>query len=289
MKCKSDVSIQVDTCPQRSSQVSINTEANKENETHLQASDLRPRSHSVSSGSGLEEVSPSKSCQQTATNKTIESLSGHKPLSAAHSLTDVSSKTCDNPACLVRNRNHRHSTPGRLSSYLRLCSFVDLPILGSTNSLFSTAVISGSSSAPDLKDVVHLNTDGTPSFPSIRPLETLHNALSLKHLDNFLDKMTQNNSIQGIKNSHGRQFLRLKNRESVLPEESKAEERLSVTSFKRSSQGNAVSPSSSYGYTGPPSFSSGPSSPVWTNSFVMNEAPHSSSASSTSPPSGDKN
>ncbi|GIY20803.1 inositol hexakisphosphate and diphosphoinositol-pentakisphosphate kinase [Caerostris extrusa] len=48
---------------------------------------------------------------------------------------------------------HRHSIPNQLSSYLRMCSAADLPkVYGSANSLFSTAVISGSSSAPELKD-----------------------------------------------------------------------------------------------------------------------------------------
>ena len=116
------------------------------------------RSHSISSSSDISRLdgTPSKCHEETAKNLT------------AHSLTDVT--TCDNPSCQIKNRSHRHSTPGRLCSYLRLCSVVDLPALGatthstfvpslfilstgSTRSLFSTAVISGSSSAPDLKDV----------------------------------------------------------------------------------------------------------------------------------------
>lgn len=55
----------------------------------------------------------------------------------------------------------------------------------STTSLFSTAVISGSSSTPNLQDTLC----DAPGFPIIRPLETLHNALSLKHLNEFLEKM----------------------------------------------------------------------------------------------------
>lgn len=39
--------------------------------------------------------------------------------------------------------------------FLRLAFW--LLIAGSTNSLFSTAIISGSSSAPELKDVLHPN------------------------------------------------------------------------------------------------------------------------------------
>lgn len=59
------------------------------------------------------------------------------------------------------------------------------PQYGSTSTLFSTAVISGSSSTPNLQDTIC----DVPGFPIIRPLETLHNALSLKHLSDFLDKM----------------------------------------------------------------------------------------------------
>ena len=164
----------------------------------------RTRSHCISSSSDISRefessVSPGKGTRTGTLEElspasiTISSSSQHKPLAAAHSLADVSSASCDNPACLIRNRKKRHSTPGKLSSYLKLCSVVDLPVLKSPNSLFSTAVISGSSSAPDLRDI-YFNTDGSPSLPSIRPLETLHNALSLKHLDSFLQRMTQQQS-----------------------------------------------------------------------------------------------
>jgi hypothetical protein len=77
------------------------------------------RSHSISSSSDISrglDCSASKTQEETA-----KSL-------ASHSLTDVT--TCDNPVCQIRHRNHRHSTPGRLCSYLRLCSVVDLPALG---------------------------------------------------------------------------------------------------------------------------------------------------------------
>ncbi|KAH7638699.1 inositol hexakisphosphate and diphosphoinositol-pentakisphosphate kinase-like protein [Dermatophagoides farinae] len=57
---------------------------------------------------------------------------------------------------------------------------------GSTSTLFSTAVISGSSSTPNLQDNVVIDA---PGQPTIRPLETLHNALSLRYLSEFLDKM----------------------------------------------------------------------------------------------------
>lgn len=77
------------------------------------------RSHSISSSSDISRLdgTPSK----TPKEEVAKSLS-------AHSLTDVS--VCDNPSCQIKNRSHRHSTPGRLCSYLRLCSVVDLPALG---------------------------------------------------------------------------------------------------------------------------------------------------------------
>lgn len=98
-------------------------------------------------------------------------------------------------------RHHRHSIDA--SPYVKMCSpWCDLkgkailpPFLGSSNSLFSTAVISGSSSAPELKDMIDISSpitgiQGCGGVPPIRPLETLHNALSLKQVDNFLEQMT---------------------------------------------------------------------------------------------------
>ncbi|XP_014240149.1 inositol hexakisphosphate and diphosphoinositol-pentakisphosphate kinase 2 isoform X5 [Cimex lectularius] len=61
-------------------------------------------------------------------------------------------------------------------------------------SVFSTAVISGAASAPNLTDIIP-NTasvsEGCGGVPPIRPLETLHNALSLKQIDSFLDRMAR--------------------------------------------------------------------------------------------------
>ncbi|KAL0268246.1 UNVERIFIED_CONTAM: hypothetical protein PYX00_010269 [Menopon gallinae] len=111
-------------------------------------------------------------------------------------------------------RRHRHSVAGHHNfkqnlSYFKLYGISVGPtgvifnqsdrtknkLLGSTSSLFSTAVISGSSSAPNLRDGISNNTtvsaiEGCGGVPPIRPLETLHNALSLKQLDLFLEKMT---------------------------------------------------------------------------------------------------
>nr|XP_046478806.1 inositol hexakisphosphate and diphosphoinositol-pentakisphosphate kinase 2 isoform X4 [Neodiprion pinetum] len=93
-------------------------------------------------------------------------------------------------------RRYRHSVSGQMTYFKMLGYNVSKKLTGSTNSLFSTAVISGSSSAPDLKDMVpqHASAvaaiDGFGGVPPIRPLETLHNALSLRQLDSFLEMMT---------------------------------------------------------------------------------------------------
>ncbi|XP_045479236.1 inositol hexakisphosphate and diphosphoinositol-pentakisphosphate kinase 2 isoform X11 [Harmonia axyridis] len=102
-------------------------------------------------------------------------------------------------------KRHRHSIAGQMN-YFRViqtptfgwdCPFpFKRTTLGSTNSLFSTAVISGSSSAPNLRDMIPSATsvsglEGFGGVPPIRPLETLHNALSLRQIDTFLDRMTK--------------------------------------------------------------------------------------------------
>ncbi|XP_063985902.1 inositol hexakisphosphate and diphosphoinositol-pentakisphosphate kinase 2 isoform X15 [Diachasmimorpha longicaudata] len=93
-------------------------------------------------------------------------------------------------------RRHRHSISGQMSYFKLLGYNVTKKLTGSANSLFSTAVISGSSSAPNLKDMVpqHASAvaaiEGFGGVPPIRPLETLHNALSLRQLDSFLEMMT---------------------------------------------------------------------------------------------------
>ncbi|KAK6619993.1 hypothetical protein RUM44_006393 [Polyplax serrata] len=193
---------------------------------------------------------------------------------------------CKKPKPVIRAdapRRHRHSVAGHHHNFKQNLSYFKLygisvgptgvifnqsdktknKLLGSTSSLFSTAVISGSSSAPNLRDTIgstttiseeedkfdqHViehqlrwysltrivslesvakstetaKTDNVteqkknfhvPDFlsinelyenwikkkmtieacggvPPIRPLETLHNALSLKQLDLFLEKMT---------------------------------------------------------------------------------------------------
>uniref|UniRef100_A0A1L8E5R5 Inositol hexakisphosphate and diphosphoinositol-pentakisphosphate kinase n=1 Tax=Nyssomyia neivai TaxID=330878 RepID=A0A1L8E5R5_9DIPT len=92
-------------------------------------------------------------------------------------------------------RRQRHGIAGQMS-YFKMLGFGGFSKkMASTNSLFSTAVISGSSSAPNLRDMIPSTAspsvlEGIGGVPSIRPLETLHNALSLKQLDAFLETMT---------------------------------------------------------------------------------------------------
>nr|XP_043886148.1 inositol hexakisphosphate and diphosphoinositol-pentakisphosphate kinase 2 isoform X8 [Solea senegalensis] len=68
--------------------------------------------------------------------------------------------------------------------------------------LFSTTVLGGSSSAPNLQDYARAHRkkfstgslsykDGCSMVPSIYPLETLHNSLSLKQVNEFLTKVCE--------------------------------------------------------------------------------------------------
>nr|NP_001285536.1 lethal (1) G0196, isoform P [Drosophila melanogaster]AHN60006.1 lethal (1) G0196, isoform P [Drosophila melanogaster] len=88
------------------------------------------------------------------------------------------------------SRRQRHSIAGQMS-YMKMLGFggFSKKMATSANSLFSTAVISGSSSAPNLRDMITVSSSGFGDVPPIRPLETLHNALSLRKLDSFLQDM----------------------------------------------------------------------------------------------------
>uniref|UniRef100_A0A2M4CIM4 Inositol hexakisphosphate and diphosphoinositol-pentakisphosphate kinase n=1 Tax=Anopheles darlingi TaxID=43151 RepID=A0A2M4CIM4_ANODA len=115
------------------------------------------------------------------------SLSHH--LSTAVAAAAAAGATVTIPAVTVRRQ--RHSIAGQMS-YFKMLGTFSKKMATSTNSLFSTAVISGSSSAPNLRDMVPstASPSGFGGVPPIRPLETLHNALSLRQLDNFLERMT---------------------------------------------------------------------------------------------------
>ncbi|XP_039746764.1 inositol hexakisphosphate and diphosphoinositol-pentakisphosphate kinase isoform X2 [Pararge aegeria] len=92
-------------------------------------------------------------------------------------------------------RRQRHSIAGQMS-YLKMLGLARGKLAGAQG-LFSTAVISGSSSAPNLRVMIPTasssNTalEGFGGVPAIRPLETLHNALSLRQLDVFLERVTE--------------------------------------------------------------------------------------------------
>ncbi|XP_058644550.1 inositol hexakisphosphate and diphosphoinositol-pentakisphosphate kinase 2 isoform X15 [Onychostoma macrolepis] len=94
----------------------------------------------------------------------------------------------------VLSENNSHSRPSRLHPDHKLTAGIGSHCAG----LFSTMVLGGSSSAPNLQDYAHAHRkkltssgflDGFELYsmvPSICPLETLHNSLSLKQVDDFL-------------------------------------------------------------------------------------------------------
>ncbi|XP_011292166.2 inositol hexakisphosphate and diphosphoinositol-pentakisphosphate kinase isoform X13 [Musca domestica] len=148
--------------------------------------------------------------QQQQQTKQTGSLEANRPISPdgeprSRSFEQRSQKSKDNTvtstssSSSVSSRRQRHSIAGQMS-YMKMLGFggFSKKMTTSANSLFSTAVISGSSSAPNLRDMIPVSSsvfpltvlDGFGGVPPIRPLETLHNALSLKQLDNFLEKMT---------------------------------------------------------------------------------------------------
>ncbi|XP_058644541.1 inositol hexakisphosphate and diphosphoinositol-pentakisphosphate kinase 2 isoform X7 [Onychostoma macrolepis] len=119
------------------------------------------------------------------------------------------------PAGKVLSENNSHSRPSRLHPDHKLTAGIGSHCAG----LFSTMVLGGSSSAPNLQDYAHAHrkkltssgfldeatrgsavkrfsisfarhpTNGFELYsmvPSICPLETLHNSLSLKQVDDFL-------------------------------------------------------------------------------------------------------
>ncbi|XP_068895577.1 inositol hexakisphosphate and diphosphoinositol-pentakisphosphate kinase 2 isoform X12 [Tenebrio molitor] len=169
-------------------------------------------------------------------------------------------KECNNATV----RRHRHSIAGQMSYYKMLGFGCGGPLgfkklaAGSGNSLFSTAVISGSSSAPNLRDMIPSTVSATAiegfgGVPPIRPLETLHNALSLKQIDTFLEQMTAAPLFRTPSSTPP------KYPSTPLPTPTNGGQMVATNSQPLKLQ----SPSNSVGWSGPPSFvsSSGPSSP----------------------------
>ncbi|KRT83754.1 Phosphatase [Oryctes borbonicus] len=176
-------------------------------------------------------------------------------------ITDPSMSDSDNGCAGARR--HRHSIAGQMSYFKMLGFGFGGPIAfkKSTNSLFSTAVISGSSSAPNLRDMIPSTTsasviEGFGGVPPIRPLETLHNALSLRQLDSFLEKMTASPLFKTPSSTPPRY--------PSTPLPTPTNSMMSNVCHSTGSQPQSLrlqSPTTSW--SGPPSFisSSGPSSP----------------------------
>ncbi|XP_013386864.1 inositol hexakisphosphate and diphosphoinositol-pentakisphosphate kinase 2 isoform X1 [Lingula anatina] len=89
--------------------------------------------------------------------------------------------------------HHRHSFAGFLGRKRGRLGSGDS--LGSSGSLFSTRLIGSSSSTPNLYDEegrqIEMGVESCPRVPEIRPLETLHNSLTLKQMEHFLQKITE--------------------------------------------------------------------------------------------------
>ncbi|XP_073672182.1 inositol hexakisphosphate and diphosphoinositol-pentakisphosphate kinase 2 isoform X6 [Paramisgurnus dabryanus] len=98
------------------------------------------------------------------------------------------------PAGKVLSENNSHMRPSRLHTEHKLSTGIGSHCAG----LFSTMVLGCSSSAPNLQDYARAHRKKLTSagflegfelysmVPSICPLETLHNSLSLKQVDDFL-------------------------------------------------------------------------------------------------------
>ncbi|XP_056323462.1 inositol hexakisphosphate and diphosphoinositol-pentakisphosphate kinase 2 isoform X2 [Danio aesculapii] len=110
----------------------------------------------------------------------------------------------------VLSENNSHARPSRLHADHKLTTGLGSHCAG----LFSTMVLGGSSSAPNLQDYAHAHRkkltssgflDGFELYsmvPSICPLETLHNSLSLKQVDDFLSAIAiSHDSILDISTS----------------------------------------------------------------------------------------
>ncbi|XP_065168499.1 inositol hexakisphosphate and diphosphoinositol-pentakisphosphate kinase 2 isoform X6 [Atheta coriaria] len=209
------------------------------------------------------------SCFRRATTNLLSFFSSHPTTMRSMSQPDSNCSTLE--AGSTVQRRHRHSIAGQMSYFKMLGFGFGGPIAfkkltgGSTNSLFSTAVISGSSSAPNLRDMIPSSSsvaviEGFGGVPPIRPLETLHNALSLKQLDTFLDHMTSAPLFRTPSSTPP------KYPSTPLPTPTAVVHTIS-------SSGNPPlrlqSPGSSIGWSGPPSLmsSSGPSSPGLSDTY----------------------
>jgi len=144
------------------------------NNTSRSYEDMRPRSLETDANiSGIEKDSPLRDSAEPSL------------ASRSQSMEDVEEE---------HKRNHRLSLPGqKMTNYLNFLQELALKqASGTASQLFSTAVISGSSSVPNIGDSISQEV-GEDGSSTIRPLETLHNALSLRQLDGFLEHITTAN------------------------------------------------------------------------------------------------
>jgi len=175
-----------------------------------------PSFQETDEGSSVSSLSDPIAIKKTSLEASIEQLSpassSKNNLSRSFDESSRPSRSLENE-CLVANqesatspcskdgfgrRSHRHSLPGhKMTNYLKFLQDLAIRQASGTmaSQLFSTAVISGSSSAPNLLTANSLVSCGVAEDGSstIRPLETLHNALSLRQLDNFLEFVTTAN------------------------------------------------------------------------------------------------
>ncbi|XP_072390561.1 inositol hexakisphosphate and diphosphoinositol-pentakisphosphate kinase 2 isoform X3 [Diabrotica undecimpunctata] len=218
---------------------------------------------------GLNRATSPELDQQRSRSYDHKSPQKGKAQKLHQSLDAVNSTDCS----LNVVKRHRHSVVGQMSYYKMLGFGCGGPlglkklVSGSANSLFSTAVISGSSSAPNLRDMITSSSnataiDGFGGVPSIRPLETLHNALSLKQLDAFLDRMTTAPILRTPSSTPP------KYPSTPLPTPTNGNILACGLSLDKSRPLKLQSPSNSVGWSGPPSLmsSSGPSSPGYSES-----------------------
>ncbi|XP_068139699.1 inositol hexakisphosphate and diphosphoinositol-pentakisphosphate kinase isoform X3 [Drosophila tropicalis] len=139
-------------------------------------------------------TNPPTTSTPTNTNTTTTTIAtttdSNISVSVSASASASASVSSANSSSTSSSRRQRHSIAGQMS-YMKMLGFggFSKKMATSANSLFSTAVISGSSSAPNLRDMIPVSSSGFGDVPPIRPLETLHNALSLRKLDSFLQDM----------------------------------------------------------------------------------------------------
>lgn len=119
----------------------------------------------------------------------------HQMLQLSPRHADATSNTATNVSESDEEEQKRHSVPVLARpSPVGFSHQLSCPSVASAGSLFSTAIISGSSSAPELKTLFAQPPSVTGikcmGAPSVRPLETLHNALSLRQINNFIDRVT---------------------------------------------------------------------------------------------------